>query len=126
MLHKAIARENIKPDEIVAVEVAGQPIAFYDIDGEVLATSDACPHDFCRLSENADIVNGDEVECSCHGSRFSIRSGENVHPPASDSLPTFPTDLSDSEVYVEVGQNSVSSLAKHAFREFLGCRQFLC
>jgi naphthalene 1,2-dioxygenase ferredoxin component len=104
MLHKATAREDIKPDEIIDVEIKGESIALYNIDGEVLATSNACPHDFCRLSENADIVNGDEVECSCHGSRFSIRTGVNVNPPASDNLPTFRTEVRDRDVYVEIKQ----------------------
>jgi naphthalene 1,2-dioxygenase ferredoxin component len=106
MLHKAGAREEIKEDEIALVEVGGEQIALYNIDGEVLATADACPHDFCSLSENADIVNGDEVECSCHGSRFSIRTGENVNPPASDSLPVFRTEVRGDDVFVEIGQDA--------------------
>jgi naphthalene 1,2-dioxygenase ferredoxin component len=101
MLERVAAREEIKPDEIVAVEVASEFVALYDIDGEVLATSDVCPHDSCRLSENADVVNGDEVECSCHGSRFSIRTGLNVNPPASDNLPVFRAEVRDLEVYIE-------------------------
>ena len=102
MLERAASREDVKPGEIVAVEVAGQPVALYDIDGEVFATTDVCPHAYCLLSENADIVNGDEVECSCHGSRFSIRTGGNLNPPASDPLTTFPTDVRDFVVFVGV------------------------
>jgi len=102
MLSKAISRDGVKADEIVAVEVDGEAIALYEIDGEVLATSDVCPHAFCLLSESADVVNGDEVECSCHGSRFSIRTGANLTPPSSDPLPTFRTEVRDAEVFVEV------------------------
>lgn len=102
VLEKAVPRDQIKPRQILAVEIAGEPVALYDIDGEVLATSDVCPHAYCLLSENADVVNGDEVECSCHGSRFSIRTGKNLNPPASDDLPTFRTEVRDLEVFVEV------------------------
>ena len=102
MLHQAVSRDDVKPDAILAVDVGGQPIAFYDVDGEILATSDVCPHAYCLLSESADVVNGDEVECSCHGSRFSIRTGENKNPPASDPLPTFRTEVRDSEVFVDL------------------------
>jgi nitrite reductase/ring-hydroxylating ferredoxin subunit len=103
MLHKAAARDDVKPEEIIAVEVGGEQLAFYDVNGEVLATADVCPHAYCLLSENADVVNGDEVECSCHGSRFSIRTGANLTPPASDPLRTFRTEVRDHEVFVELG-----------------------
>lgn len=102
MFERTVPREQVKPQQILSVDVAGEPIALYDIDGEVLATSDVCPHAYCLLSENADIVNGDEVECSCHGSRFSIRTGTNLNPPASDDLTTFRTEVRDLEVFVEV------------------------
>jgi 3-phenylpropionate/trans-cinnamate dioxygenase ferredoxin component len=102
MLQRAASRDDVKPEEILAVEVAGEAVALYNVDGEVLATSDVCPHASCLLSENADIVNDDEVECSCHGSRFSIRTGVNLNPPASDPLTTFRTEVRDHEVFVEI------------------------
>jgi nitrite reductase/ring-hydroxylating ferredoxin subunit len=99
---RVVPRHDVRPGAILAVEVGGEPVALYDIDGEVLATSDVCPHAFCLLSDNADVVNGDEVECSCHGSRFSIRTGLNLNPPASDDLTTFRTEVRNLEVFVEV------------------------
>jgi nitrite reductase/ring-hydroxylating ferredoxin subunit len=102
VLERAVSRDRVKAGSILAVEVAGQPVALYDVDGEVLATSDVCPHAYCLLSENADVVNGDEVECSCHGSRFSIRSGSNLNPPASDPLTTFHAEVRNVDVFVEV------------------------
>jgi nitrite reductase/ring-hydroxylating ferredoxin subunit len=103
MLQRAASRDDVKPHEIVAVEVDGESVALYDVDGQVFATSDICPHAYCLLSENADIVNDDEVECSCHGSRFSIRTGGNLNPPASDPLRTFPAEVRESEVFVDIG-----------------------
>jgi nitrite reductase/ring-hydroxylating ferredoxin subunit len=102
VLERAVSRDHVKPGTILAVEVAGEPIALYDVGGEVLATTDVCPHAYCLLSENADVVNGDEVECSCHGSRFSIRSGINLNPPASDPLATFHAEVRGLEVFVEL------------------------
>jgi nitrite reductase/ring-hydroxylating ferredoxin subunit len=102
MLQKAARRDQVQPEKIIAVQVADQPVALYDVDGEVLATSDICPHAYCLLSENADIVARDEVECSCHGSRFSIRTGENINPPASDPLKTYRVEVRDEDVFVDV------------------------
>jgi nitrite reductase/ring-hydroxylating ferredoxin subunit len=102
MLKRASGRDAVKPGAILAVEVGGEQIALYDLDGEVLATSDVCPHAYCLLSESADIVNRDQVECSCHGSRFSIRTGGNLNPPASDPLTTFRTEVREREVFVDL------------------------
>jgi nitrite reductase/ring-hydroxylating ferredoxin subunit len=103
MLEKAARRMEVAPETILSVDVAGVPVALYNIEGEVLATSDVCPHAYCRLSENADIVNGDEVECSCHGSRFSIRTGDNLNPPSADPLPTYQVSVEDDDVFVDIG-----------------------
>ena len=102
MLHRAVARDEVSPGRILAVDVAGEPVALYELGGEVLATSDVCPHAYCLLSQNADVVNDDEVECSCHGSRFSIRTGSNVNPPSADDLRTFPTEVRGVDVFIEI------------------------
>ena len=103
MLQKAASKDELQPDGIVAVDVAGQSVALYELDGEVLATTNICPHAFCRLDENADVLDGAEVECSCHGSRFDIRTGSNINPPSSDPLKTFPVEVRGDEVFVDVG-----------------------
>jgi nitrite reductase/ring-hydroxylating ferredoxin subunit len=103
MLQKAASRDQVQPGAILAVAVGDQQIALYDVDGDVLATTDVCPHAYCLLSESADIVDTDEVECSCHGSRFSIRSGANINPPSSDPLETYRVEVRDGEVFVELG-----------------------
>jgi nitrite reductase/ring-hydroxylating ferredoxin subunit len=103
MLEKAVRRATVAPETILGVDVAGEQVALYDVDGEVFATSNVCPHAYCLLSENADVVNGDEVECSCHGSRFSIRTGANLNPPSADPLPTFRVSVEDDDVFVDLG-----------------------
>jgi len=102
MLQRATSRDQVQPEQIIAVQVAGRPVALYDVDGEVLATTDICPHAHCLLSENADVVDRDEVECSCHGSRFSIRTGENINPPSSDPLKTYAVEVRDGDIFVNM------------------------
>jgi nitrite reductase/ring-hydroxylating ferredoxin subunit len=92
MPHEIARRAEVRPDAILAVAVGSLQLALYDLDGEVFATSDICPHANCVLSDSADVY-GDVVECSCHGSSFAIRTGENLNPPASAPLPTYPVSV---------------------------------
>jgi nitrite reductase/ring-hydroxylating ferredoxin subunit len=44
----------------------------------------------------------EEVECTCHGSKFNIKTGVNTAPPAAENLPTYQTKIEGDDVYVEV------------------------
>ena len=59
-----------------------------------------CTHEQCVISENYD-VQGEEVECTCHGSQFNVKTGANILPPAAEPLKTFKVLVEDEEVFVE-------------------------
>ena len=91
---------ELKDGEVKGVKVGGEEIALYRIGDEVFATSDICTHEQCVISENYD-VQGEEVECTCHGSHFNIKSGENTVPPAAEPLKTYPVNIKGDDVLVE-------------------------
>ena len=66
----------------------------------VFAIDDECPHSGAPLSEGT--VSGEEVECSWHGSRFRLRTGEVLEPPADEPVRTYPVRLSGEDVEVEI------------------------
>src|SRR5262245_26018067 len=101
MLQKAVTRSDLKEDEIVAVEVGGKQIALYLVNGEPLATPDLCTHEECLLSEDG-VVEGEEVECACHGSRFVIRTGEVTAPPAMEPLEVYRVEVQGDDIMVDV------------------------
>ena len=68
---------------------------------EVFATSDTCTHEQCVISENY-YIEGEEVECTCHGSHFNIKTGENTVPPAAEPLKTYKTKVVGEDVLVEI------------------------
>jgi nitrite reductase/ring-hydroxylating ferredoxin subunit/uncharacterized membrane protein len=51
------------------------------------AIHDRCSHRGCSLSEGE--VEGDEIVCGCHGSRFSLRDGSVINGPATAAQPAF-------------------------------------
>jgi nitrite reductase/ring-hydroxylating ferredoxin subunit/uncharacterized membrane protein len=68
-------------------------------DGEsIYAIHDRCSHRGCSLSDGN--VKGDEIECGCHGSRFSLRDGAVRHGPATAAQPAFQVRAQEGRVEV--------------------------
>jgi nitrite reductase/ring-hydroxylating ferredoxin subunit len=51
------------------------------------AIHDRCSHRGCSLSEGQ--LEGDEIVCGCHGSRFDLRNGALIGGPATTGQPAF-------------------------------------
>lgn len=83
------------------VMVANEPVALFKIGGQILATTNICTHEQCEIDENYSIY-GQEVECTCHGSRFNIKTGANTLPPAAEPLKTYNVWVDGEDVLVEV------------------------
>jgi 3-phenylpropionate/trans-cinnamate dioxygenase ferredoxin subunit len=52
------------------------------------------------LSEGA--IAGDEVTCPWHGSRFNIKTGVVITPPARQGVKSFPVRTAGEDVEVEI------------------------
>src|SRR6185437_11872397 len=76
------------------------PIAIFRTeDDEVFAIDDTCTHQEASLSDGW--VEGCEVECPLHSSRFDLRTGNVDAPPAQRPVRTHPVSVVDGQVYVE-------------------------
>ena len=96
-----VAKESELPDtEGTLEEVEGNRIALFNLDGEVFAIDDTCPHDSGPLSEGT--VQGDQVVCPRCGSRFSFLSGEARALPAMENVASYEVRVTDDDVEVEV------------------------
>ena len=83
------------------VEVDGVPICLARTgSGEVFAISDVCSHEEIELSDGE--LDGEDVECPAHGSRFNVRTGAVSGLPANAPVATYPVSVEDGEVFVEV------------------------
>ncbi len=69
-------------------------------DGEVFAIDDTCSHAQVSLSEGE--VDGCEIECWLHGSRFDLRTGRPSGPPATVPIATHHVKIDGDEVYVAI------------------------
>lgn len=75
-------------------------------DGELIfAIHDRCSHRGCSLTDGE--VDGEEIVCACHGSRFDRRDGSVKRGPATAPQPAF--QVRDRDGVIEIRRVSPSS-----------------
>jgi len=98
--HKAADIVDLATKEVVGVEVNGQEIAIYKLDGVYYATSNICTHQFAFMSEGY-LENGC-IECPLHQGIFDIKTGAVVDGPPEQSLKTFLVKIEGDAILVEM------------------------
>ena len=83
-----------------AVVGSGEPIVLARWEGEIFALEDCCSHQEFPLSEGT--LEDGRVECVFHGAKFDVRSGKAVQLPAIAPVRTFPVEIRDGGVFVQV------------------------
>jgi 3-phenylpropionate/trans-cinnamate dioxygenase ferredoxin subunit len=96
----AAALADVPDGGVLAVEIDGQPVALVRDGNEVFALRDECSHAAIALSEGE--VEGCEIECWLHGSRFDARTGKALNLPAVDPVPTYSTTIEGDHVLVDL------------------------
>jgi 3-phenylpropionate/trans-cinnamate dioxygenase ferredoxin component len=83
-------------------EHEGEPIAVFNADGELFAIEDRCSHDDGPLAEGEWSPADCTVECPRHGSLFDLRTGKPKTLPAFQPVRTFPVEIIDDNITLEV------------------------
>jgi nitrite reductase/ring-hydroxylating ferredoxin subunit/uncharacterized membrane protein len=80
------------------VVVQDTPVLLLRDGDRIFAIHDRCSHRGCSLSDGE--VDGNEVVCACHGSRFDRRDGSVKHGPATSPQPAFQVRQRDGVVEI--------------------------
>ena len=96
---KAINKSDVPGKEGRVVQVAGQPVAVFNIGGEFCAVYNICPHQGGPLGEGD--LEGTVVTCPWHGWQFDVKTGKSPINPAA-CIKTFPCRVEGNDVLVEV------------------------
>jgi 3-phenylpropionate/trans-cinnamate dioxygenase ferredoxin component len=83
------------------VDVDGVPVCLVRLGDDVRAVHDVCTHQEWSLSDGG-MVYDREVECSLHGSSFSLDDGRPSSLPATKPVPTYAVDIDGDDVHVDV------------------------
>ena len=89
---------EIPPGEMKAVKVGIQEVLLVNVNGVIHACDNWCNHQRYRLS--AGDLDGEEVRCDLHGSKFNVVTGEATNPPATEPMKIFEVRLDGSDVLI--------------------------
>lgn len=85
------------PGETRVVWDADTPIMVFNYDGTYYALEDRCSHEDFELSAGAFDPDEATIECVLHGSKFDVRDGRALNPPAYAPVAKFPVKV-DADV----------------------------
>jgi 3-phenylpropionate/trans-cinnamate dioxygenase ferredoxin subunit len=97
---RACALDEVADDEALAVTIEGIEVAVARDGDDVYALQDLCSHQAVPLTDGE--VADCQIECFLHGSMFDLRTGKPTNLPATEPVSTFPVDVRDGAVYVDV------------------------
>jgi nitrite reductase/ring-hydroxylating ferredoxin subunit len=96
---KAADVKDIQTSQMKEVEVNGEKICLANVEGKYYAIGNVCTHLGGPLAQGK--LEGYEVQCPWHGSRFDIRTGKVARPPAMRSEPTYEIKVEDDNILVK-------------------------
>jgi len=86
---KVAELKDIGPSSMKAVEIG---------EGNYYAIGNVCTHVGGPLNEGT--LEGFEVECPWHGSKFDVRTGEPTKPPARQAVSSYEVKIQDNDILV--------------------------
>ena len=89
---------EIRPGEMISVEVENEQVLLVNLDGNIHAVDDICSHAYATLSEGE--LSGEEVECPLHGGGFNTVTGQPTNPPASEPLRVYQVQIEGDDILV--------------------------
>jgi len=93
--------DKLSDGEAIKVDGPSGAIAVFKVNGELFSLSDRCSHGNASMSEGY-VEDDATVECPLHAARFCLKTGAALCQPATDPLKTFPVQLVDGAIYVDV------------------------
>jgi glycine betaine catabolism B len=96
---KVANTKDIQPSQMKEVEVNGQNICLVNVEGKYYAIGSICTHEGGPLADGT--LQGYEVECPWHNSKFDVRTGEVTSPPASEPEPAYEVKVDDNNILIK-------------------------
>jgi ferredoxin-NADP reductase/nitrite reductase/ring-hydroxylating ferredoxin subunit len=96
---KVADTKDIQPSRMKEIQIDGENICVANIDGKYYAIGNICTHEGGPLADGT--LDGFEVECPWHGSKFDVRTGEVTSPPASEPESIYQVKVDGSNVLIK-------------------------
>ncbi len=86
--------------KVMEAEVAGVAVCLANLDGELSALDNWCPHRRGPLGQGW--IEGKAVVCPWHSWAFDVKTGEAVYPE-NERVTVFPLKLEGDAVLIDLG-----------------------
>jgi nitrite reductase/ring-hydroxylating ferredoxin subunit len=91
--------KDIQTSQMKEVQIEGEDVCIANVDGKYYAIGNVCTHEGGPLADS--VLDGYEVECPWHQSKFDVRTGKVTNPPASESEPTYEIKVDGNSILVK-------------------------
>jgi len=91
---------GLREGEPTCATLGQRPVALFKIGDRVYCLDNRCTHlggPLCQGDFDAFVV-----ECPLHGSRFDVRTGQVVGPPARTPVRSYPAGVEGGRIWVEL------------------------
>jgi 3-phenylpropionate/trans-cinnamate dioxygenase ferredoxin component len=96
-----IGVDDVPPGTMKMAYVDGtDQVLVVNVDGEFRAVQGICSHEYFELDKG--FLTDDTLTCALHLSRFDLRDGEPLDPPAELPLAVYPVVVENGRVMIEV------------------------
>ena len=97
---KVATKSEMADQSAKLLEIEDKRIALFNLGGQFYALDDTCPHADGPLSEGS--IEGEDVECPWHGSRFNVKTGKLTAPPALENVARYNVRVTGDDIEVEI------------------------
>ena len=100
-MHVEVGPESDIPEGgMKCATIRKRPYALFRVGGKIHCLDNTCPHAGGPLCEGT--LEDHLVECPWHGSRFDIRTGQVVGPPARAPVRSHPAGVQGGKIWVDL------------------------
>ena len=82
------------------IRVLDRAVSIFNVQGELFAMDDLCPHRGGPLSEGT--VKEGQVTCPWHGLTYDLRTGRCTHPDGKPNVRTYQLSIQGTEVFLAI------------------------
>jgi nitrite reductase/ring-hydroxylating ferredoxin subunit len=88
--------DQIAPGTGTTIKVADKEIAVFNVDGDLYATGDSCPHAGASLGSGK--LSGKIVTCRAHGLRYDVTTGQVT--TGGFGVASYPVKVVDGKILI--------------------------
>jgi nitrite reductase (NADH) small subunit len=88
-----------RPGEVMEAEVEGVTVCLANLNGELSALDNRCPHRGGPLGQGW--IEGEAVVCPWHSWSFNVRTGQAEYPE-QERVAVFPLKVEDQVVLIDI------------------------